>query len=253
MSSVPPSFDHPSSDRPFPPPRTRPVIAIDGPAGAGKSTLAAHLARRFGLLNLETGAMYRALALKAIENDLDFDDEAPLLALTTRTTITLEPTRDGNRVLLDRSDVTRRVREPDVTAGASRVSVHPGVRSWMVAQQRLMGAAGGVVMEGRDIGTAVFPDAEVKIFLDADTAVRGSRRFQQLPPGSPAAPTSEAVLEELKERDTRDRTRADSPLKPAPDAVQIDSTHLSLEQVLDRAEAIVQAHLALAPAPTSPQ
>ncbi len=238
MSSAPPSIDPPSTA-----PRSRPVIAIDGPAGAGKSTLAAHLARRFGLLNLETGAMYRALALKAIENDLDFDDEAPLLALTRRTTIALEPTRDGNRVLLDRSDVTRRVREPDVTAGASRVSVHPGVRSWMVAQQRTMGAAGGVVMEGRDIGTAVFPDAEVKIFLDADPGVRGSRRFQQLPPDSPSAQSSAAILQELKERDTRDRTRADSPLKPAPDAVLIDSTNLSLDQVLEQAEAIVGAHL----------
>lgn len=225
-------------------PRSRPIIAIDGPAGAGKSTLAAHLARRFGLLNLETGAMYRALALKAIENDLDFDDEAPLLGLSRHTTITLEPTREGNRVLLDRSDVTRRVREPDVTAGASRVSIHPGVRAWMVAQQRSMGAAGGVVMEGRDIGTAVFPDAEVKIFLDADPGVRGNRRFQQLPPDSPAAPTSEAVLQELKERDARDRTRADSPLHPAADAILIDSTNLSLTEVLERAEAIVAAHLA---------
>ena len=225
------------------PHRTRPVIAIDGPAGAGKSTLAAHLARRFGLLNLETGAMYRALALKAIENDLDFDDEAALFGLTRRTTISLEPTREGNRVLLDRSDVTRRLREPDVTAGASRVSVHPSIRAWMVAQQRVLGGAGGVVMEGRDIGTAVFPDAEVKIFLDADPSVRGNRRFQQLPAGSSSAPSSAAVLQELKERDARDRTRADSPLQPAPDAVFIDSTDLTLEQVLERAEAVVQAYL----------
>ncbi len=225
------------------PRRTRPVIAIDGPAGAGKSTLAAYLARRFGFLNLETGAMYRALALKAIERDLDFDEEAPLLALTRHTSIHLEPTRDGNRVLLDRSDVTRRVREPDVTAGASRVSVHPGVRAWMVAQQRSMGIAGGVVMEGRDIGTAVFPDAEVKIFLDADPHVRGSRRFQQLPTDAKSSATSEAVLQELKERDARDRTRVDSPLHPAPDAVLIDSTNLSLDQVLARAEAVVQAYL----------
>ena len=239
-----------SSDPSLAAPRARPVIAIDGPAGAGKSTLAAHLARHFGLLNLETGAMYRALALKAIENDLDFDEEAPLLALTQRTTIALEPARDGNRVFLDRTDVTRRVREPDVTAGASRVSVHSGVRTWMVAQQRLLGASGGVVMEGRDIGTAVFPDAEVKIFLDADPGVRGNRRFQQIPPGSPAAPSSEAVLQELKERDARDRRRADSPLKPASDAVLIDSTNLSLDQVLARAEAIVQQHL---PALASPR
>ena len=234
--------------------RSRPIIAIDGPAGAGKSTLAAHLARRFGLLNLETGAMYRAFALKAIENDYDFDDEASLLALSARTWVTLQPARDGNRVFLDRVDVTRRVRDADVTAGASRISVHPGIRAWMVAQQRTMGAEGGVVMEGRDIGTAVFPDAEVKIFLDADPGVRGSRRFQQLGPATPApnqtdAVTEEAVQRELRERDARDRTRADSPLKPASDAVTIDSTELSLEQVLAQAEAIVQSHLPPVEAP----
>lgn len=251
----------PSSDSPAPqaspnPHRDRPVIAIDGPAGAGKSTLAAHLARRFGFLNLETGAMYRALALKAIESDLDFDEEAPLLALTQGTSIQLEPTREGNRVLLDKLDVSRRVRDPDVTAAASRISVHPRLRAWMVDQQRTLGRAGGVVMEGRDIGTAVFPDAEVKIFLDAEPSVRGSRRFQQITPASgpavePNVPTPEAVLQELKDRDARDRNRADSPLKPAPDAILIDSTRLSLEEVLTRAEAVVQAFLS-AKAPTAP-
>lgn len=224
--------------------RLRPVVAIDGPAGAGKSTLAAHLARRFGFLNLETGAMYRAFALKAIESDLDFDDEAQLLPLTGTTAIVLEPTREGNRVLLDKLDVSRRVREPDVTAAASRISVHPALRAWMVEQQRTLGQAGGVVMEGRDIGTAVFPDAEVKIFLDADPGVRGSRRFEQVAPGSAAAPpTAESVLAELKERDTRDRNRADSPLRPAPDAVLIDSTSLSLQQVLGQAEHLVARFL----------
>ncbi len=160
--------------------RTRPVIAIDGPAGAGKSTLAAHLARRFGFLNLETGAMYRALALKAIEGDLDVDDGAAMVDLCRHTSIRLEPTREGNRVLLDGMDVSRRIRDADVTASASRASVHALVRDWMVAQQRALGVAGGVVMEGRDIGTAVFPDAEVKIFLDAAPEVRGSRRFRQV-------------------------------------------------------------------------
>ncbi len=230
--------------------RERPIIAIDGPAGAGKSTLAAHLARRFGFLNLETGAMYRALALKAIENDLDFDEEAPLLALAGQTSVTLEPNRDGNRVLLDKMDVSRRVREPDVTAAASRVSVHPRLRAWMVGQQRTLGQAGGVVMEGRDIGTEVFPDAEVKIFLDAAPEVRGSRRFQQnaIAPTStvpPDAITEQAIIADLQERDARDRNRANSPLRPAADATVIDSTTLSLEEVLARSEEIVRNHLAL--------
>ncbi len=159
--------------------RARPVIAIDGPAGAGKSTLAAHLARRFGFLNLETGAMYRALALKAIDHDLSFDEEPELLALAEETRIALQPQMEGNLVLLDGVDVSRRVRDGDVTAAASRVSVHPRLRQWMVGQQRLLGANGGVVMEGRDIGTVVFPDAEVKIFLDAAPEVRGNRRYRQ--------------------------------------------------------------------------
>ena len=144
--------------------RERPVIAIDGPAGAGKSTLAAHLARRFGFLNLETGAMYRALALKAIERDVSFDEETPLVELAENTKIRLEPQLEGNRVLLDGTDVSRRIRDTDVTAAASRVSVHSKLRAWMVAQQRSLGSRGGVVMEGRDIGTAVFPDAEREDF-----------------------------------------------------------------------------------------
>jgi cytidylate kinase len=242
--------------------RTRPVIAIDGPAGAGKSTLAAHLARRFGFLNLETGAMYRALALKAIEGDYAFDEEEPLLALAETTRIVLEPQLEGNRVLLDGLDVSRRVRDTDVTAAASRVSVHPKLRAWMVAQQRTLGAGGGVVMEGRDIGTAVFPDAEVKIFLDAAPEVRGNRRFRQAAPTEvttarqtqsrqePASEneeqqrvTRQAILDEMRERDLRDRNRAESPLRPASDAIILDSTAMTLEEVLARAEQIVLAHL----------
>jgi CMP/dCMP kinase len=245
--------------------RQRPVIAIDGPAGAGKSTLAAHLARRFGFLNLETGAMYRALALKAIENDYAFDEEAPLMDLAEHTHITLEPQLEGNRVLLDGMDVSRRIRETDVTSAASQVSIHPHLRAWMVQQQRALGEAGGVVMEGRDIGTAVFPDAEVKIFLDAAPEVRGNRRYRQAAPEShvtrptdkqnsarqaPDPQTVEqqklaeaAILRELKDRDYRDRNRAESPLRPAADAVILDSTTMTLDQVLARAEEIVRSHL----------
>ncbi len=222
--------------------RERPVIAIDGPAGAGKSTMAAHLARRFGYLNLETGAMYRALALKAIEHDLGFDEEPELLDLAEMTRITLKPQLEGNVVLLDGVDVSRRIRELDVTSAASQISVHPRLRVWMVEQQRKLGEAGGVVMEGRDIGTVVFPDAEVKIFLDANPEVRGNRRYKQGGPAQ-ATITEEAVIQDLKERDTRDRNRQDSPLRPAEDAVILDSTGMTLDEVLAAAEAIVRSHV----------
>ena len=226
--------------------RTRPIVAIDGPAGAGKSTVASHLARKFGFLNLETGAMYRALALKAIQSDLNFDSEAELMALTGETHIVLEPLRDGNRVLLDGVSVTQRLREPDVTAAASRVSVHPHVRQWMVDQQRALGIRGGVVMEGRDIGTVVFPDAEVKIFLDAAPEVRGNRRYRQAEPVS-THETEAAVLQDLRERDARDRSRAESPLLAAADATVLDTTNLTLSEVLERVEAIVQQAVTATP------
>jgi cytidylate kinase len=218
------------------------IVAIDGPAGAGKSTVAARIAARYGLLNLETGAMYRAFALKAIQTDSDLDDREELGRLAERTRIRLLPAALGNRVFLDEVEVTKRIREPDVTAAASRVSVHPGIRQWLVAMQRLLGASNGIVMEGRDIGTTVFPNAQVKIFLDAATEVRGQRRYQQNGPGATQQP--ESVLEQLRERDRRDRTRAESPLEAAPDAVIIDSTHLSLEDVVARVEEVINQRLA---------
>jgi CMP/dCMP kinase len=217
------------------------IIAIDGPAGAGKSTLASRLARRLGYVNLESGGMYRALALKAIEWDTSFDDEAALVKMAQQSQIQLEPTLGGNRVLLDGLDVTQRVRETDVTEGASRVSVHPKVREWMVARQRELGAAGGVVMEGRDIGTKVFPEADVKVFLDADPVVREQRRLDQLAAkGAVVRASAAEVAAELRERDRRDRTRAASPLEAAPDAVTIDSTDLSEDEVLEKIEKLVQ-------------
>jgi CMP/dCMP kinase len=216
------------------------VVAIDGPAGSGKSTLAALLARRYGYTNIETGAMYRALAFKAIESGISLDDEKALAALADKSRIELVAKPEGNRVLLDGADVTERLRSQEVTDAASKVSVHPAVREWMVAAQRKMGACGGIVMEGRDIGTKVFPDAEVKIFLDAAPEIRGTRRFQQ----SPAAATHEvSVVAELQARDQRDRTRANSPLTPAADAVMIDSTYLTLDQVLARAIEVIDARL----------
>ncbi len=213
------------------------IVAIDGPAGSGKSTIASRLARKFDYLNLETGAMYRALGLKAIETDTSFDDEAALLELARDSNIELEPKLDGNRVLLDGVDVTTRIRHDDVSQAASRVSIHPGVRKWMVERQRELGAAGGVVMEGRDVGTKIFPNADVKIFLEATPDVRMERRLKQ------HGGESERIRAELRERDLRDRSRKASPLVPAADAVVLDSSHLSIDEVVTRIEEIVADRL----------
>lgn len=219
------------------------VIAIDGPAGAGKSTIAARLARTLGYVNLESGAMYRALALKAIEQATACDDEAALLALAQQTRIELEPTEEGNRVLLDGRDVSTRIRSSDVTSAASQLSVHPRVRRWMVERQRELGAAGGVIMEGRDIGTVVFPQAELKIFLDADANIRATRRVLQVhAEGDPAQAAK--LRAALVERDRRDATRAADPLRPADDAVRIDSSKLTLEEVIARVEQLAAERLA---------
>jgi CMP/dCMP kinase len=213
------------------------IIAIDGPAGAGKSTIASRLARKLGYVNLESGAMYRALALRAIQSDTSFDDEDVLLKLAQDAGITLERNIGGNRVLLNSKDVSGRIRERDVSEGASRVSVHPKVREWMVARQREMGIGGGVVMEGRDIGTKVFPDADLKIFLDADPVIREQRRMDQQQAKGPPA---QAMAAELRERDQRDRSRAASPLVAAEDAVVLDSTNMSEDEVLSRIEQLVE-------------
>jgi cytidylate kinase len=218
------------------------IVAIDGPAGAGKSTIARRLARHFGLLNLETGAMYRAFALKALRAHAPLDDSHALDELAAETDIRLEGGGDENRVLLDGEDVTGLIRNPTVTDAASKVSVFPTIRAWMVRLQQQLGAEGGVVMEGRDIGTVVFPHADAKIFLDAAPEVRGMRRFDQLGPEPAQQP--EDVIRELRERDRRDRNRADSPLVAAPDAVVLDSTNMTLEQAVTAAQEIVADRLA---------
>jgi CMP/dCMP kinase len=230
------------------------IVAIDGPAGAGKSTVARALAQRFGLLNIESGAMYRAFALKALNSGIATSNAAALEALAHSTEVHLEPGPDGNRVLLDGADVTAQLRTPRITAAASEVSIHPPIRRWLVTLQQALGARGNVVMEGRDIGTVVFPHAPVKIFLDASPEKRGERRYEQTRNGESAGATAVAtqlpakVLEEIRERDRRDRTRADSPLRPAPDAAIIDSTDLTLDQVIERAAALVEKYLQAASA-----
>lgn len=217
------------------------IIAIDGPAGSGKSTIAARLARKLGYVNLESGAMYRALALKGMENNVPLDDAEAVRQLAESTVMQLEPQGDGNRVLLDGRDVSQRIRQADVTTAASRVSAHPPVRRVLVARQRELGANGGVVMEGRDIGTAVFPNADVKIFLDADPSVRAERRVLQN--GDSSVDERLRVQAEIAARDQRDRTRVASPLVPAPDAIILDTTHKSIDEVVADVEDIVRQKL----------
>lgn len=218
------------------------IIAIDGPAGSGKSTIAQHLARKLGYVNLETGAMYRALGVKALEAEVSLDDEAALYELAQRSTIALDPTPLGNRVLLDGRDVSQRIRDADVSDAASRVSVHPQVREWMVSHQREMGKRGGVIMEGRDIGTKVFPDADVKIFLDAKPNVRAQRRVTQVAAdGDPKR--AKQIADQMAQRDRRDSTRTESPLVPATDATIVDSSNLTIEEVIERIENIVDERL----------
>jgi cytidylate kinase len=211
-----------------------PVIAIDGPSGAGKSTAGRALAKRLGYVFLDTGAMYRALACKALVGKVPLDQGEALASLARASKI--EFVSEGREVLLDGTDVTAKIRSREVSTAASRVSVHPEVRREMVLRQREMGREGGIVLDGRDIGTAVFPDAEVKFYLDADPQHRAVRRQKEL--GGAEAELS-TIEKEIRERDHADSTRPDSPLTKAPDALYLDTTHLTSEETLERMFAAV--------------
>jgi cytidylate kinase len=197
------------------------IVAIDGPAGAGKSTIARSLARRLGFTYINTGAMYRAVALWALRAGFDLDDLHRLEQLAREARIEF----DGDRVQLNGEDVTAAIREPDVTQAASKVSIAPGVRKALREEQRRIGSLQSVVMEGRDIGTVVFPDAQVKIYLDAAPEIRARRRAMET--GADVSSTAQ----EIAERDERDRGRVEAPLTQAPDAEYLDSTGLSAEAV----------------------
>ena len=214
------------------------VVAIDGPSGAGKSTAGRALAARLGYTYVDTGAMYRALTLKALRAGLLPDVEGPLVALAKGTRIELEDR--GGRVRLDGKDVTAEIRSREVTTASSRVSAHPGVRRDMVERQRRLGAGGGVVLDGRDIGTAVFPDAEAKFYLDADPRKRARRRQAELS-ASGSDVDIEDLEREIRSRDAADSTRADSPLIRAKDATLVDTTELTPAEVVERMVAVVAA------------
>jgi cytidylate kinase len=216
------------------------VVAIDGPAGAGKSTIARALAGRLGFLFIDTGAMYRAVALWALRTGTALDDMHRLDQLARQARIDFA---EGNtRVLLNGEDVTEEIREPRMADAASKVSTVPAVRRALVELQRKMATENSVVMEGRDIGTVVFPDAEVKIFLDASPAIRALRRLGDLKAkGIEVAP--ETLEREIEERDRRDRTRAEAPLMQAPDAVYLDSSKLTIDEVQEQILAIIRARM----------
>jgi cytidylate kinase len=214
------------------------VVAIDGPSGAGKSTAGRALAERLGYTYIDTGAMYRALALKAMRKGVSLDSEEGLATLCRASRIEL--TDKGQRVLLDGEDVTAEIRSRETSRASSLVSVHPGVRVEMVARQREMGQDGGVVLDGRDIGTAVFPDAEVKFFLDASPGERAQRRLGELRAAGSDA-TLDAIEKEVRERDYTDSHRAESPLVRAGDALVLDTTRLGPPEVLERMLAAVRA------------
>jgi CMP/dCMP kinase len=216
------------------------IIAIDGPSGSGKSTLGRMLARELNLLYLDTGSMYRAVALAVMEADLDPADTEAVAALAARIDIDLEGDPDSLRVLLERRDVTEEIRTESVTAMSSVISTNPGVRRAMVERQRQMGQR-GAVLNGRDIGTIVFPNADIKFFLTAAPEERAERRFNE-DRQTKANASLEQTMTEMIERDRRDSTRADSPLKVADDAIVIDSSTLSIEQVFTRMMEHVHRH-----------
>jgi CMP/dCMP kinase len=207
------------------------IIAIDGPVGSGKSTLARRVAELMAYVYIDTGAMYRALALKALRNQMAFDgNDDALVALAQRTSIDLRADGGTQRVLLDQEDVTAAIRTPEVSQAASKIAVNAGVRHVLVAEQRRAGERGGVVMEGRDIGSVVFPDAHLKIFLTASPETRAERRWREHEQKGDAIDLQK-TLDEIHERDQRDKLRSTSPLVKAPDAVVVDSTAMEPEEV----------------------
>lgn len=211
--------------------RAQLVVAIDGPVGAGKSTMARRLAEALGCLHIDSGAMYRAMGWKALREGIGLTDHARLAGLAAETEIQILPAAPQARILVDGLDVTAELRTPPVDEAASLVSTCPAVRERLVALQRSMARARGVVMDGRDIGTVVFPDADLKFFLEADLAVRADRRWRELQAvGTEVDPAR--VQREVARRDARDSGREVAPLRPAPDAIRIDTSRLGPEGVL---------------------
>lgn len=214
-------------------------IAIDGPASAGKSTVAKILAKDLGYIYCDTGAMYRALTYMAMENNISVDDEAGLIQLLQDMTITFDPSAEIQKVFVNGKEVTDEIRQSDVTNGVSAVSAHQAVRVELVKRQQEIAKAGGIVMDGRDIGTAVLPDAEIKIFLVASVTERAERRFKENQTKG-ITTALEVLQQEIADRDYKDSTRKVSPLLQAEDAILVDTTSLSIEGVVAKIKSIIE-------------
>lgn len=218
-------------------------IALDGPSGAGKSTMAKMISKELGILYLDTGAMYRAVALKAIHSGIDTKDGERLTEMVHNIDIRIEYQNEQQVILLDGQDVTEQIRTPEVTVGASDVAVVPAVRTKMVELQREIAKNNSVVMDGRDIGTNVLPDADVKIFLTASVEDRAKRRYEELKEKGTLKQTFEEVKRDMEYRDNNDSSRSFCPLKKADDAILLDSTGNSLEKTTEQILEIVKARI----------
>ncbi len=216
------------------------IIAIDGPAGAGKSTVAKLVARKFSLLYVDSGAMYRAVAWKALAEKIDITDEKAVARIAKQMKVELQPSDEGTKVFVDGKEITSGIRTPEVTDASSKVATIAEVRETLVERQRAMGRTRGVVMEGRDIGTVVFPETPLKFYLDASVEKRAARRRKDLEQAGHRV-TLEELEREVGERDRRDMTRAASPLTKIDDAIYIDTSDMSIEEVVQAISARVEA------------